>query len=480
MSGAVSTTSAETSSASWRDLLHPDLAARTVTIVLGVWLNAADSLITATILPSVGQSLGGYQYFGWAVAAYLFGCIVAGASSGQLAERVGLARATAMAALVYAAGCAMSALAPDAPVFMIGRLVQGVGAGWIAGFCYVAIGVVFPERLWARMFSILAGAWGLATVVGPLMGGLFAQSGFWQGAFWTFAIQGVAFAIAAWFLLRGGQSAKTERRPFAARTLALLAAAIGLIAAADVAGGKLVPALLLSGGLAALLLASRVNAAPNERLAPAAIGHPASAAGAGYAMIFLMAVAAAAFGVYGAALLQSLYGLSPLAAGYVVSTEAVGWTAAAFLVSHQPPARHPALVRWGAATITAGVALLAVSFHLGSPWYVALAGTVLGTGFGLSWSLATQRLLQVLTEDERATGASSVPTMQMIGGAVGAATAGALANLLGLSHHFSVARATEAGPWLFAAFIPLGVVGCFAAARLMRDLPPLHGEGQAA
>ncbi|MGA0603765.1 MFS transporter [Caulobacter sp. KR2-114] len=475
-------TDTPTPPASWRDLLHPDLAARTVTIVLGVWLNAADSLITATILPSVGQSLGGYAYFGWAVAAYLFGCIVAGASSGQLAERVGLARATSVAALVYAAGCAMSALAPSAPVFMLGRLVQGVGAGWIAGFCYVAIGVVFPERLWARMFSILAGAWGVATVVGPLMGGLFAQSGFWQGAFWTFAVQGVAFAIAAAFLLRSARAAEPDRRRFAGRTLALLATAIGLIAAADVAGGKLAPALLLGAGLATLLLAARVNALPGERLAPASLNRIGSSAGAGYAMIFLMAVAAAAFGVYGAALLQSLYGLSPLAAGYVVSTEAVGWTAAAFLVSHQPQERHAGLVRAGAATITAGVALLAVGFHFATPWFVALAGTVLGTGFGLSWSLATQRLLQVLSEDERATGASSVPTMQMIGGAVGAAAAGALANLLGLSHNFSVARAAAAGPWLFAAFIPLALAGCFAAARLMRGTasPPLHGEGQAA
>lgn len=52
----------------WRDLFAPPLAARTVTIGLGVWLNAADSLITATIMPSVGASLGGYAYFGLHVA----------------------------------------------------------------------------------------------------------------------------------------------------------------------------------------------------------------------------------------------------------------------------------------------------------------------------------------------------------------------------------------------------------------------------
>lgn len=51
-------------SVQWRELFEPKLAARTVVIGLGVWLNAADSLITATIMPSVGLSLGGYAYFG--------------------------------------------------------------------------------------------------------------------------------------------------------------------------------------------------------------------------------------------------------------------------------------------------------------------------------------------------------------------------------------------------------------------------------
>jgi MFS family permease len=50
--------------------------------MLGVWLNAADSLVTATIMPSVGADLGGYAYFSWATAGYFVGAILAGASSG--------------------------------------------------------------------------------------------------------------------------------------------------------------------------------------------------------------------------------------------------------------------------------------------------------------------------------------------------------------------------------------------------------------
>src|SRR5436190_23958761 len=88
--------------AGWGDLLGEGRLPRFALICLGVWLNAADSLVTATIMPSVGRSLGGYAYFGWATAGYLLGSVLAGASSGALALRFGLRSAAAAAALLYA------------------------------------------------------------------------------------------------------------------------------------------------------------------------------------------------------------------------------------------------------------------------------------------------------------------------------------------------------------------------------------------
>ena len=73
-------------SGSWADVLAEGRLPRFTLICLGVWLNAADSLITASIMPSVGRSLGGYVYFGWATAGYLLASVLAGASSGVLAR----------------------------------------------------------------------------------------------------------------------------------------------------------------------------------------------------------------------------------------------------------------------------------------------------------------------------------------------------------------------------------------------------------
>src|SRR3954447_7036139 len=156
----------------WSDLLAGGRLPRFALICLGVWLNAADSLVTSTIMPSVGAALGGYQYFSWATAGYLVGAILAGASSGRLSEMFGLRAATAVAGVVMAVGCVLSAMAPSVAPFLIGRLIQGLGSGWISGFAMVAIAFLFPERHLPKVFASVSGVWGIATLLGPLVGGI--------------------------------------------------------------------------------------------------------------------------------------------------------------------------------------------------------------------------------------------------------------------------------------------------------------------
>ena len=169
------TTPGEASDRSWRDLLAEGRLARIALIWLGIWLNAADSLVTATLMPSVGADLSGYGWFSWTIAGFLVGAILANASAGRVSELLGLRRATVIAGLVFAGGCAVSAAAPTMGLFVVGRVVQGLGSGWISGFAMVAIALLFPERHLGRVFASAAGVWGVATVLGPLVGGIFGN-----------------------------------------------------------------------------------------------------------------------------------------------------------------------------------------------------------------------------------------------------------------------------------------------------------------
>ena len=399
-------------SGSWADVLAEGRLPRFALICLGVWLNAADSLITATIMPSVGRSLGGYPYFGWATAGYLLGSVLAGASSGVLALRFGLRSATAAAAMLYAAGCALSAVAPEIFTFLAGRLLQGIGGGWVVGLCSVAIGMVFANRLLPRVYSAISSVWGVAVLVGPMLGGAFADAGSWRAVFWLFAVQGVAVAVAAGTMLPAAE-AKGASHAVAWRQLGLVAVGVALIALADLAGDFARTTALTGLGIVAFLFALRLDGRSTVRLLPRGSSDLRTAHGAGYATMFLLNAAAMGLPVYGPAVLQTLRGLSALAAGYVVGAEALFWTAASLPVAGLTGRWPGRLIRLGAAAILTGLALCALLFNDSHLALVVLAAGLVGTGFGLSWAFISQRILGELDGDERAIGGAGIATVRL-------------------------------------------------------------------
>ncbi|MDQ0462540.1 MFS family permease [Caulobacter ginsengisoli] len=461
------------SDSNWGELLKGAFFPRFALLCLGVWLNAADSLVTATIMPSVAAQLGGYAYFGWAVAIYTLGAIVAGASSGRLSAHLGLRTAMAVAGLTYSVGCLASALAPGIAVFLIGRLVQGIGAGWIVGLVYVAVGLVFPERLWARVFASTTSVWGVATVLGPLVGGVFAEAGHWRSAFWFFAVQGLAFSAAAAVLLssKAPESAAEKGAGLALPQLSLLAMGVILIASAGLIDSPAGSVALVVAGLAMLAFMIRFDASQAVPLLPRDARRLTTAAGAGYAVIFCMAAGTTTLGVYGAAILQAVNGVGPLTAGYVVAAEALGWTLAALPIAGLAPRWHGLLIRVGGSMIPIGVAAMALTF--GRPGLAGpiAAATLTGAGFGICWAFLARRVLASLDDTERPLGASAIPSTQQAGGATGAAAAGALGTALGLAHGIDAAQASAAAPWLFGAFLPVALLGGFAAWRLADCAP---------
>ena len=356
-----------TEPAGWRELLRGGLYAPFALLILGVWLNAADTLVTATAMPSVARQIGGYAYFGWATAVFLLGAITAGASSGVLGARIGLRAAMTGAGLIYAVGCAASALSPDIGLFLVARLAQGLGAGWIVGLVFVAVGSVFPPAQWARAMAATTSVWGAATLLGPLVGGLFAAAGpaGWRGVFWFFAVQGVVFSGAAWRLLPPAPPKQNQAAP-PWRQLAILALGVMAVASAGLVRSPPVALTLTFGGLALLIVMIRLDEAAAVAMLPRTTRDLTSAAGAGYLTIFLLEGATAGWGVYGAALVQTLYGVNPLVGGYVVGCVAVGWTLAALPIAGLKPRWQGPLIRVGASCVFLGMLGLTLATGAGA------------------------------------------------------------------------------------------------------------------
>jgi MFS family permease len=470
-------------SGSWTDTLGEHRLPGFVLICLAVWLYAADSMITATIMPSVGHALAGYAYFGWATAFYLMASVMAGASSAVLAARLGLRAATALAASLYAAGCALSAVAPEIFTFLAGRALQGLGGGWMAGLSSVAIGMLFANRLLPRVYSATSSVWGVATLVGPLLGGLFADAGDWRAVFWLFAGQGAIVAVAGWLVLPAADTPRDTRddaprdaqddapnghEQVAWRQLGCIGIGVTLIAAADLAGDFIRAAGLTALGIGAFGLALKLDARSAVRLLPRGSDSLRTVHGAGYATLFLFYVATMGLTVYGPAVLQTLRGLSALAAGYVVGAEAVFWVVVSLLVAGLAGRWPNRLIQLGGGAVFLGLAWCALVFDDSSlVWVVAAAGLI-GVGMGLSYAFIGQGILGGLTNQERATGGGGIAIVRLTGAAVGSALAAAVANLAGFASGFSEPAARAAGIWVFASALPVAALACVTAWRMGR------------
>jgi MFS family permease len=448
----------------WRDFFAEGRGARLALICLGVWLNAADSLVTSTIMPTVGRALGGYAYFSWATAAYMVGAIFSGATAARLSARVGLRGAMIGAALVTAAGCAISALATDMIVLVFGRAVQGIGSGWILGACYAAIGAIFPERHLARIFGVMSAIWGVALVLGPLVGGAFAEGGHWRGLFWAFAGQCGVFMAAAWGLLPARRGAAATRAPWS--QLALVLGGVGLIGAADLMADVRLALGLGLASIAVFIAAVRLPVGTRDSLFPRAAGDPSTMIGAGYLSFFALSAAAMGFGVYAPALLQKLYGLSPLASGYAAGMESFGWTVAALAVAGLAERWHGPVIRLGGLCIVVSLAALAVVMRAGPLAAILAAATLLGVGFGLSSGFASRRVIAAAGADEREVASAGINSVRLVGNAAGACLSGAIANLLGLGSGVSLRAAEAACVWLFALAVPVALLGAAGAWRI--------------
>jgi len=461
----VATAEASDGARTWADLLADGRLPRFALICLGVWLNAADSLVTSTIMPSVGAQLGGYAYFTWATAGYFVGAILAGASAGRLSEMFGLRKATTLAGLIMVAGCVMSAVAPDVGVFLAGRLIQGLGSGWVSGFAMVAIALLFPERHWARVFSAVTFIWGIATILGPLFGGVVVQTGTWRDVFWLFALQTAAFSAAAPMLLAGAARAGGGPGvPWA--QLAVLGLGVAAIAVADVVKAPLGSTGLVLAGLAVLALLMRIDGRFRVRLFPHRAADLTTICGAGYFAMFTLTAASMGFAIYGPPILQAVRGFTPLWAGYAIGAESMTWTVAAIAVAHVGPVWDARWIRVGAVLLMASLVLLALTMADGPLVLMLTGGALMGAAFGFSWAFMARRLLAALSEEDRAIGSSAITAVRQTGSAAGAAISGVAANLVGFSAGLTAASARAAAVWVFVSVIPLALAGAWGAFRL--------------
>jgi len=467
-----------TQDSSWGELLSGQNAARSIALSGGIALYATNTYIATTILPSVVTEIGGLELYAWNTTLFVVASILGSALTAKLLQGTGPRLAYAMAALVFMLGGLVCALAPSMPVMLLGRSIQGLGGGLLFALCYSMIQWVFEERLWPRAMALVSGMWGVATLVGPAVGGVFAQMDAWRFAFGSMVPVSLAYIVLTSSVL----PKRDTRRPATGRLpvpqLILLAAAVLAVCAGSVSALPSWNLLGIAACAVLVLLLARHEASALTRLLPMdafRLGTPLCAL---YATMSLLVIGMSS-DIFMPYFLQNLHGQSPLIAGYMTALMAAGWTVSEIFSSGWTGRNVQRAIVSGPVFVFAGLVILALTAPLlGQGEWTLLAAiclglTLIGFGIGLGWPHLLTRILQVASEQDQDAAASSITTVQLFATALGAALAGVIANMAGINEVSGTEGTASAARWLFAVFTLAPVLAIVTAVRSTRARPEL-------
>ncbi|TIC85062.1 MFS transporter [Nocardioides sp. GY 10113] len=188
--------------------------ARTVafgTIALGMLLAALDGTIVATALPTIVGDLGGGTHMAWVVTAYLLAQTAVTAVVGKLGDQFGRKNMFQVSVVVFILGSAMCGAAPGMTWLIVSRAIQGLGGGGLTVTAMALIADIIPLRDRGKYQGALGAVFGVATVIGPLLGGLFTDHLSWRWCFYVNVPLAIVVIIVAGRTIPGGGSGLKHR-----------------------------------------------------------------------------------------------------------------------------------------------------------------------------------------------------------------------------------------------------------------------------
>jgi len=463
----------------WRSLLRPEWMPTLAVLLGGVLLQSMNVLMLATVLPSIVGELGGVAMLSWPTTAFLASSIVAASCAGMLAAVVGARAAYCAGVTTFGLGALLCALATTMDWIVVGRFIQGFGGGLEVAVAYVVVRRTFPESVWSRTIALMSSSWSMSVLVGPLVGGMFARFGNWRGAFVATTIVAGILAVSAFFILPpaaaataavGGRRTPAPRVP--AGRVALICAAIAGTSSASIVMSPFAKIGLIVMAVVSLAAMLRLDRAAPTPLLPSDAFSLRTPTGVGLWLALLLCITYSPLQIYVPIFLQHLHGLDPLAAGFVVASASLGWTAASLVTAGASGPWPDRLMLTGPAVM--GVGLLAIALLTPRPETLLLipAVIVLGIGIGQCWPFVAHRIMGSAKAGDEMIAASSVPTVQQMGFALGAALAGLVANTSGLSAGSADEGMVQAAFWIPASFVVPAAVACLASLRLHRLRKP--------
>jgi len=394
-------------------------------ILLSTFLAAAESTIIATAMPSVVRDLGGLELYGWTSALYMLAMTVTIPIWGKLADLRGRKPVIVSGIVTFLVGSAACALAPSMGALIAARVLQGVGAGGVQPIAMTIMGDMFAPKERARMQGVFGAVWGVAAIIGPLLGGFIVRALSWRWVFWfNVPFGALAIVLMTIALDAHDDSAPKAKTKFDAIGAALLSASVlALLAAAS----GYAPLLLAPVSAISLALFVIVERNHDEPLLPLDLMRQR-----------VIAVANASGGVIGGVMTasviylplyaQAVLGASPTAAGAIVAPMLVGWPLASAAAGRMLFwAGGHRLVRAGCSVVALSAIVLDYLVHHGStPNAMRVCMFCFGTGMGLANTALIITVQDSVPFSRRGVATASIMFFRTIGGAIAVGVLGAI------------------------------------------------------
>lgn len=357
-------------------------------VMLAIFLFAIDATIVSTAMPTIVAKLGGLELYSWVFSIYMLTSALTTPLFGKLSDLYSQRRLMLIGIGIFVLGSMLCGGAQSMEALILFRAIQGLGGGAIYALSFIVVGILYRPEERAKIQGIISGIWGIASILGPVAGGIIVEHWSWRWAFFVnLPITAVAVVLIVVGLKESAQERRAHRLDFAG-TFTLFAALILLFYAlsrSSHAAQLLNVAVLgmIALGIFFLMIFYIIERRAAEPIVPLDLFKSS---------LFTTSAAVgtlASMGVFGAIsylplYLQGVTGLTASRAGMVLLFLSVAWTVGSLIAGQ-------ALNRVGyRASATAGMILLALGYSLFvafksdlSVVWVTVSGTLIGTGMGM-------------------------------------------------------------------------------------------------
>ncbi|MEV5607478.1 MDR family MFS transporter [Streptomyces sp. NPDC052225] len=403
-------------------------------LLLGLFASILSSTVVTNALPRIIGDLGGGQSaYTWVVTSSLLAVTASTPLWGKLADQFSKKVLVQSALSVYALGSLVAGVAQNPGTLIAARVIQGVGGGGLAALSQVVLAAMISPRERGRYSGYLGATFAVATVGGPLLGGVITDTS-WLGWRWCLFV-GIPFAVVALVVLQRTLNLPVTRRAVKvdwAGAFFVTAAACLLLIWITFAGDRYAwlswqTYVSVGGTLALTLVFLYVETRASEPIIPLRLFRNRTIALASVASLFT-GTALYVGAIYFSQYFQLARGDSPTKSGLMTIPFILGLFVAS-LVSGRIITRTGRWKVWllaGGILLTAGLGLLSMLRYDTSYGYVAACMTLIGLGVGMTLQNLVLCTQNQVAPDDLGTASSTITFFRSLGGAVGVSVLGSL------------------------------------------------------